>query len=93
MIEHTPIPWTDEEGDGWIRSLAVPMSESRIGQVHRNRVGNAAFIVRAVNTHAALLAAAEEYLAWTGGEGRSGDGGRLVDNLRAAIDKANAPAP
>lgn len=52
--KHTPEPWSADEGDGYIRSLAVPTASSRICQVIRNKVPTARRIVVCVNACAGL---------------------------------------
>jgi len=67
-VKHTPLPW-ELHGDGSLRVCRPhpldpkgcrPVAEAEIlGQLRPEAEANAAFIVRAVNNHEALLAALE----------------------------------
>jgi hypothetical protein len=102
MSSHTPTPWkldtsirglaeiTDQTG----ATIAVIESDTyRMGDAAEN-LANAEMIVRAVNSHAALLAALEETLlclkAWSDGRGPHDATTDVVNRAEAALAQAKA---
>jgi hypothetical protein len=62
MTEHTPTPWRVQAGSGNSEEAFTITTSDRViasvaGEGYANRQANAAFIVRAANSHAALVAA------------------------------------
>ena len=82
-IQHTPGPWTIGRGRRWITSGDVDIARihdvSKIGEAEA--VANAEFIIRACNSHDALLEALENLMEWEGGE--PGSYNDLSDQERA----------
>jgi hypothetical protein len=77
MSEHTPTPWARyDDGKlaarGWIKSVCKGIPEQMVAQAIgvgaiEEREANAAFIVRAVNSHDDLVKALEAMLEKHGG--------------------------
>ena len=62
MTEHTPTPWRVQAGSGNSEEAFTITTSDRViasvaGEGYANRQANAAFIVRAANSHTALVAA------------------------------------
>jgi len=71
MTEHTPTPWRVQAGSGNSEEAFTITTSDRViasvaGEGYANRQANAAFIVRAANSHAALVAALRA-VEWRGG--------------------------
>lgn len=98
MIAPTPGPW---EAIEWachapttiVATGGTVIAEcSGLGRPHATVLADAAFIVRAVNSHEALLDALKRSLDWLAsypGEGAMG----AYDQARAAIAKATSDTP
>lgn len=101
---HTPTPYSAEpyrRGDltGFLVRSAIPMQAGELGQVVAecrfglNTEANAAFIVRACNSHAALVAALEAVTSQADAQFKAGDrhatfNRQTIDSLRAALAAA-----
>lgn len=100
-MDHTPTPWrlaTLDESDGWqdapliLQEDGCSIGEMSRGFPHVNATAgdraNAEFVVRAVNSHDALLAACKAAIANVPRVDLSDE---IDAQLRAAIQKAEAP--
>lgn len=104
---HTPLPWintfsgflngaeyviglTDQKGHEWARIV-----QSSIGKGGDELEANAAFIVRACNSHAALVEALADALNYVDYVADCGNGGaeKCGDKLRAALSFAKGGTP
>src|SRR3990167_9404565 len=88
--EHSPLPWAESKIENG--RLIYDFSGDEIAQVNTARgivsVSNRALIVRAVNSHEALVEAAQLALDYLGRIEEGSEGAELRDVLRAAIAKA-----
>ena len=90
--EHSPLPWRFlAGGDNAPRRWIDSADNFTVGRVFRadSAVGeaNGAFIVRAVNSHEALVKALEGLVEWVWEDNR-GDELAPLDEARAALQKA-----
>ena len=83
QAKHTPLPWIDNEKTGDIYSS---VGFDPIGTAtHGNKKANAAFIVRACNSHYELLELAKDAVMFLSAAHMDG---KLTADLKAAIAKA-----
>lgn len=94
--EHTPTPWTTDDFNIFGANDALLASQESVQLDYETCAANAEFIVRAVNAHDALVAAAEQALWHWGsdsdrraildaGGGWKTDTFDAVDQIRAAL--------
>ncbi len=82
MTARTPGPWTRNGS-----TVSIPINEHQSYGAYAGTEANAAFIVRACNSHADLLEALETALDYVG-DAYSDEAVRLFNVLELAIEKA-----